>query len=333
MSKFKFAFLGLGLFIVGGGAFFVYRLSQPVGSEGKVEITINPGESVRQIGEKLDQANLIDSTTFVFYVLLKDLTRKIQAGIYEIPRTLTPVQIVELLQHGTFDIRLTFLEGWRREEYLEYALSKLAVDDEAFTAEFLKETAGLEGYLFPDTYAVPINTTAKELVGRLHANFEARYAADVEALEKGSGLSRSQIVNIAAMLERETSNDTAEEMQTIAGIIIKRWKSPLWSTRLLQVDATVQYALGRQWNAEKGRWEWWKDKLTAADLRVDSPYNTYRHRGLPPGPIANPGLAALLATVQYKKDPPYWYYLHCSDGQVRYARTLEEQVRNQACIR
>lgn len=333
MSMFKqkllFVLIFLAIMAIGAIAFFVYRFNQPVGSEGKAEITINPGESTRQIGKKLEEAKLIDSASFVLYVRFKNLTTKIQAGRYEIPLTLSPVQIIELLQHGTFDIRLTFLEGWRREEYLEYGLSKLAVDDDAFSAEFLKETKDLEGYLFPDTYLISIDATAKDLVAELRANFDKRYNDNVLAQEKKSGLSKSQIVIIASMLERETSSKSGEdEMRTIAGILIKRLKSD-WR---LDVDATVQYVLGRQWNSKKERWEWWKDVLTSQDLKIDSIYNTYKFRGLPPGPIANPGLAALSA-VANSKSSNYWFYLHCSGGQVRYARTLAEQVSNRSCIK
>ena len=209
MSKLKFLFvlIFLAVAVAGAVAAFFYRFNQPVGSEGKVEIVINPGESIQEIGKKLDEAKLMDSNSFVLYVRFGNLTTKIQAGRYEIPLPLSPVRIIELLQHGTFDVRLTFLEGWRREQYLEYALSKLAVDDDAFSAEFLNETEGLEGYLFPDTYSVSINTTARELVAKLRANFDDKYSDNIRALEEVSGLSQTQIVNIAAMLERETLND------------------------------------------------------------------------------------------------------------------------------
>lgn len=332
MFKLKFLFVLIFLAVVAGsvGAVFIYRFHQPVGSEGKVEIVINPGESIQTIGKKLDQAKLIDFTSFVLYVRLKNLTTKIQAGRYEVPLTLSPVQIVELLQHGTFDVRLTFLEGWRREQYLEYALSKLAVDDEIFSADFWAATENLEGYLFPDTYIVPVNISASELVGILHANFSKKYQGNIAAWESASGLTREQIVILASMLERETSSESGEdEIRTIAGILIKRWKSG-WR---LDVDATVQYVLGRHWNAEwndgEGRWEWWKERLTNADLAIDSPYNTYKHSGLPPGPIANPGLAALRAAAN-PKDSQYWFYLHDEDGKIHYAQTYEEHLQNVA---
>lgn len=314
-----------------GGGFLVWDLNQPIGTSGKAEFTILPGESVQQIAVKLDQAGLMDSTVFVLYVRFKNLTSKIQAGRYEIPLTLTPIQVVELLQHGTFDVRLTFLEGWRKEQYLAHALANLAVDDESFSAEFTSLTKDLEGYLFPDTYVVPVNIGAGELIEILGANFNKKYQDNIAALESASGLTREQIVIIASLLERESVGDR-EELGTIGGILIKRWKAGWY----LGVDATVQYVLGRHWNAEwndgEGRWEWWKDELTSQDLKIDSPYNTYKLAGLPPAPIASPGLDALSAAAA-PLDSPYWFYLHAKiDGKIYiyYARTLEEHNQNVA---
>ncbi len=319
-----------------GGGFLVWDLNQPIGTSGKAEFTILPGESVRQIAVKLDQAGLMDSAAFVLYVRFRNLTSKIQAGRYEIPLTLTPIQVVELLQHGTFDVRITFLEGWRKEQYLAYALEKLAVDDESFSAEFTSLTKDLEGYLFPDTYIVQVNIEASDLVDILVENFEEQirrqpsetYEDSVLESVGSSGLTKEQIVIVASLVEREIARKaSAEERQTIAGIIIKRWKSG-WR---LDVDATVQYVLGRHWNTEKERWEWWKDELAAADLKIDSPFNTYRRVGLPPAPIANPGLATLLAVVNYRESP-YWFYLHCKNGEVRYASTLGKHISNKECL-
>ena len=109
-------------------------------------------------------------------------------------------------------------------------------------------------------------------------------------------------------------------MRTIAGIIIKRWRSGWY----LGVDAAIQYALG--YDAKTDRW--WKLGLTRADLQIDSPYNTYTHLGLPPGPICNPGLDSLTAVSNAKTTTLYWYYLHGKDGEVRYAETLEQHNQN-----
>lgn len=316
--------LGLLLLALGAGAFITWELNRPIADSGKVEFLISSGESVQEIGKKLQDAGVMNSLIFVSYVRFKNLTSQIQAGKYVIPLTLTPIQVVELLQHGTFDVRLTFLDGWRKEEYLRYALKNLAVDDEAFSAQFLVGTENFEGHLFPDTYMVPIDINAQGLVALLNQTFENKYSENIEPLQSQSGLTKEQIVILASLLERESVGGE-EELETIAGIMTKRWKSGWY----LGVDATVQYALGYQ--EETG--SWWKKTILAVDLQIDSPYNTYTRLGLPPAPIANPGLETLLAVVNYHRTTPYWYYLHCKNGEVRYARNSEEHNANRACLK
>jgi len=318
-----FAFVFLILAAGAAGAFFNWEINRPAGAGEKTEVVVEPGESVKEIAGNLEEAGVVRwAEVFTFYVRLQKLSSNLQAGRYEILPSFSIVQIAELLQHGTFDVRLTFLEGWRREQHLAYALEMLSVGDEEFSAEFNRLTGDQEGYLFPDTYVVPVNISAKELVEIMIANFNERYA-EVSAAAQGAGLTRDQVVTVASMLERETAGgDNQEEMRTIAGILIKRWKSG-W---LLGVDATVQYALG--YDEETGKW--WKVKLTTADLAVDSSYNTYKYRGLPAGPISSPGLAALSAAANYTENTPHWYYLHGTDGQVRYAETLEKHNENKA---
>ncbi len=195
------------------------------------------------------------------------------------------------------------------------------MEDQEFSAQFNAATAGLEGYLFPDTYIVPVNIEANALVKILRDNFSVKYD-QVKAAAQKTGLTQKQIVTVASLVERETADDTdsLEEMRTIAGIIIKRWRSGWY----LGVDAAIQYALG--YDAKTDRW--WKLGLTRADLQIDSPYNTYTHLGLPPGPICNPGLDSLTAVSNAKTTTPYWYYLHGKDGEVRYAETLEQHNQN-----
>ena len=329
MLKTKFVFLFLLAILLGAGAvaaLFVYDINSPISREGKKEVVVSPGASVAEIAGELESEGLIRSaTTFSWYVRLKGLSSKLQAGRYEVPPNLSLIQIVELLGHGTFDVRLTFLEGWRKEQYLEYALEKLAVNDESFSAEFTSLAKDLEGYLFPDTYVVPVGISASELVEMLRSTFDSKYETEVLPSALDSDLTKDQIVIIASLLERETLGGE-EEMKTIAGILIKRWKSG-WR---LDVDATVQYIVGRHWNAEEDQWEWWKDNLTSADLATDSPYNTYKNKGLPPGPISNPGLSTLLAAAKYKKNTLYWFYLHGTDGEVHYAETLAKHSANRA---
>src|SRR3972149_3167493 len=198
--KILLVLLGLVILTLGAGAAIFWKLNQPIADSGKVEFLISSGESVQEIGGKLQAAGVMNSFLFVSYVRFKNLTAKIQAGRYDVPLTLTPIQVVALLQHGTFDVRLTFLEGWRREEYLRYALANLAVDDETFSVQFLAETKDLEGYLFPDTHIVPIDIGAPALVALLYQNFEKRYEESILPLQSKSGLTKKQIVILASLL-------------------------------------------------------------------------------------------------------------------------------------
>jgi len=312
-----FLFLLLGLALA--GAFFVWEINRPQGSGEKGEVLIESGMSVREISRKLGEEGLLRSPNFfVLYVKLARLENQIEAGRYEIPPSFTTIQIAELLRHGTFDLRLTFLEGWRREEYLEYALSRLPVDDEVFSEGFLAETKELEGYLFPDTYLVAQDIKAKDLVLLLRENFDKKYAEVAERIKMLS-LSQKEAITLASLVEREARD--RQDSAVIAGILLKRLQLG-WT---LDVDATAQYALGYQ--EEEGTW--WKKNLTSADLNVSSPYNLRRVQGLPPGPIGNPGMVALEA-VAGPQASEYLYYLHDAEGNVHYAQTLEEHNANVA---
>jgi len=294
-----------------------YELNRPAGSGLRKEVVIERGETVRQIATKLGEKGLIRSPIlFIAYVTLKGRASQIEAGRYEIPPTLSMREVIEVLRHGSFDVKLTFLEGWRREEYLEYALKRLPVVSESFTKEFMAETKGLEGYLFPDTYFVAQDITAKELVALLKENFEKKYAQVSEAIAEQK-LSKNQVVILASIIEREAQQSA--ERVIIAGILLKRLKLGM----PLGVCATVQYTLGYQ--EEEGTW--WKKVITDEDTKVDSPYNTYKDVGLPPGPISNPGLAAFEAAAN-SAPSEYLYYLHDTDGNIHFAKTLEEHNQN-----
>jgi UPF0755 protein len=300
-----------------GGLWLSWELNRPAGSGPKVEVTIERGETARGIAEQLEEAGLINSAElFVGYVTLKRISSQLEAGRYQIPPTLSMRQVVEVLRHGTFDVTLTFFEGWRREQYLEYALENLLVDEDRFSKSFLKETKGLEGYLFPNTYVVSQNISAKELVALMKDNFENKFAALSKKLS-AQGFTKKGAATLASLIERETRNP--EEMPVIAGIFIKRLSAGWY----LDVDASIQYALGYQEKEET----WWKRALTKEDLQLDSPYNTYRSLGLPPGPICSPGLNSLRAVAE-SRSTPYWFYLHDKKGKIHYARTLEEHSQN-----
>jgi UPF0755 protein len=171
----------------------------------------------------------------------------------------------------------------------------------------------LEGYLFPDTYNMPRHSTAAQLVARMVAGFEKALTPELRAKADGRGLSVRELVTLASIVEKETGK--AEERPIVAAVYANRLTIGMG----LQCDPTVIYALQRL--------DRYTGNLTRDDLQMDSPYNTYRYRGLPPGPIAAPGRASLEAAAN-PADVPYLYFVSRGDGSHVFATTLEEHNHN-----
>ena len=217
------------------------------------------------------------------------------------------------LTHGMLDVWVTTLEGWRVEEIAAKLNKELDIPE----SEFIK--VAREGYMFPDTYLVPRDATVGAVATLFRSTFDEKIDALLRNDAKKIGLSFSDVVTLASIVEREGRSE--EDRPVIAGILLKRFKAD-WP---LQADATLQYALGYQAQEKT----WWKKNLFDDDKKIDSIYNTYLHKGLPPRPIANPGLSSIRAVI-YPKETDYWYYLHDPEGRAHYARSLEEHNQNSA---
>ena len=322
----------LVLLILGARGYYLAALNRPSLSDKTLSITVESGMGVNEIAKLLAENGLIHSEIlFKIYLQLNNLAATLQAGEYEVSPHLNLKETVALLQHGTFDLKLTFPEGWRREEmaeYLEEAAGNLPAKAPlgAKAEEFLAASEGMEGYLFPETYLVPKDTNAEELVKMMRKMFDAKFTKELRDRAAQRNLSVEEVVILASIVEREVKLD--EDRAPVAGILIKRWRSG-WP---LEADATVQFAVAnsRQLSAisgpptgEAGQPEWWPKKLTNSDLEIDSPYNTRKYRGLPPGPICNPGLKALKAVVGYKESS-YWFYISDKGGKTLFSKTLDE---------
>jgi len=257
---------------------------------------------------------------FRLYLRLNQIQgQNIQAGEYQLSKTMSLAQILQEFQHGTFDVRLTFIEGWRKEQYA--ALLREVFDTE-FAQNFLAQVQSQEGYLFPDTYLVQNNITPAALLKLLIETFDQRVDTKMRQAFEEQGLTLQQALIIASIVERE-AKFTVDRPQ-VAAILIKRFLAG-WP---LDADATVQYAKANlNCSISNLDCEWWPQDLTEADLGIDSPYNTRKYPQLPPTPIANPGLAAISA-VAFPKDTPYWYYLSDDEGRIHYAKTLEQHQQN-----
>lgn len=273
------------------------------------------GASVSDIAEKLKKENLIKSeSAFKLYVKQNNLADKLQAGSYKLSSSMSVSELTKNLQSGSEDIWVTLIEGWRIEEMASKLHKDLGIEEK----EFLKNAK--EGYMFPDTYLFPKEASVGYIVDTLKNTFDKRLSEDLKTKIKSKGLSVSQGVILASIVERE---GRSQKVRTeIAGILLKRFKIDMG----LNVDASLQYILGYQ----KEEKSWWKRYLTNEDKKVESPYNTYLYRGLPPAPIANPSLSSLQAVADADSSTPYLYYYHDSKGNSYYGKTLDEHNENVA---
>ncbi len=293
---------------------FIY-LTKPVNPKSKKTkiFVIRRGETLTSIAKRLEKEKIIRSkVAFVLAAKKLGIERKIQAGTYRLSPAKSTFEIAQSLTKGTLDIWVTIIEGLRKEEIAHIISKKLDIPE----IEFLKHAR--EGYLFPDTYLFPKNATAETVVRIMEKNFYKKFNDELRKKAQEKGLTEKEVVILASIVEREAKYDSDRVLA--ASVLLKRLKNN-WP---LQVDATIQYALGYQ---EKEK-TWWKKRLTKTDLEIDSPYNTYKYKGLPPTPISNPGLSSIKAVVLADENTPYWYYISDKTGKLHFAKTFEEHKRN-----
>jgi UPF0755 protein len=330
-KKFFFPFLALGTALIFLAVIFLWWqwASQPVShlEIAPTEIfVVTKGESLTSVANQLEEEDLIRSSlAFRILVLSRGLAGSIQAGDFRLRPSLTTEEVAYVLTHGTLDVWLTFPEGWRREEIGRRLVANL----ESFNyQEFLGQTKELEGYLFPDTYLLPKEASPSAVIKVISRNFEKKFSSELASQAKNKGLTQKQVLILASIVEKEAKGD--EDRALVAGILLKRWQNG-WP---LQADATVQYAKANKiismiesTEDSLKDFDWWPKKINKEDLEIDSPYNTYEYKGLPPTPICNPGLASIKAVVE-ARESEYWFYLSDPSGKVHYARTAEEHNQN-----
>ncbi len=304
---------GLVVLLFGGLWLWWNDANSPVSSAVLFKtFVITKDENIRSVATRLKNDGFIkDQIGFFLKVRITGFDKKIQAGNFRLSPSMNVSEIIEELTHGKVDVRVTTLEGWRMEEVASKFAQELSIPE----SEILK--IAKEGYMFPDTYLVPQEATATAIMAMLSENFDKRVTPEIRASIESRGLNFKEGIILASLVEREGKTDT--DRPVIAGILLNRLKEK-WP---LQVDATLQYALGYQPQERS----WWKKTLYNEDKEVDSPYNTYKHTGLPPGPICNPGLSAIKA-VANPTQSEYFYYLHDKEGSVHYAKTLAEHEAN-----
>jgi len=303
-----FIFIGFGLFIYYKEGTLAVNKND---ATSKIFV-INKGESLNTIAKNLSNEGLIRNK-IVFYIVVKRLgiERKIEAGDFRLSARMDVYEIAKNLTHGTLDLWITFIEGTRKEEMAQIISQNLDIPE----TEFIKNAP--EGYLFPDTYLIPREATAGSIINILGANFDKKFDVELQDKAKSKNLSPKETIILASLVEREAKLN--EDRPLVASVILNRLKIGM----KLDIDATVQYALGYQPDQKS----WWKKDLTQENLEIDSPYNTYKNPGLPPTPISNPGLAAIKAVID-APETDYLYYVSDKNGKMHYAKTLEEHNEN-----
>ncbi len=321
------------IILIAAGGFAGYRSFLGKGqlpadpAAGSVSFTVPAGASTSSIGRLLEEQGLIRSSK-VFKIMSKKAgyDGKYQAGEYQLSAAMPLDEIMHTLLHGKADTkRFTIPEGYdirRTAEALEAASICTAdafrkeVAEGSFDHWFLEGLpAGadrLEGYLFPETYEVYASASAHDVVERMLAQFEKVFTDEYRSRAAEIGMSVQDVIILASIIEREAV--VQEDRPVIAGVFYNRLERGM----LLQSCATVQYILGEQ-----------KARLTNADTQIESPYNTYLHEGLPPGPICSPGELSIRAAL-WPEETDYLYFLAKGDGSHVFSRTHEEHLANKA---
>lgn len=283
----------------------------------KTVVVIEKGEGLPSIMKNLSGAGLIKSETgFKLLSRLSGAHRNIKAGEYELSTAMTPVEILKTLREGKVKYHfVTIPEGYRIEDIaplLEVAGLAVATEfrdatlKEGAARAFGLEGPSLEGFLFPDTYSFARPIEIREILEVMTRRFKEIYRGDVKTRAEGLGLSMLEAVTLASIIEKETGK--RDEMRTISAVFHNRLKRGI----ALQSDPTVIYGIKE-----------FDGNIRKKDLREDTPYNTYKRRGLPPGPIASPGRDALEAAVN-PTDEKFLYFVSRNDGSHHFSNTLKE---------
>lgn len=319
-------FIIISILVIGGGFFYWNSLKSPVNPQDtKLQaFVIVEGDSLSSISQKLENKKLIKSS-LVFKKTAQDSGKLkiVEPGTVKISPAMSVDEIIQALSEGTVDKWVTLLEGWRVEQIALQLESKLGIDKQAF----ITAATPYEGYLFPDTYLFNHEATPEDIVSTLRNTFNQRYTDDLKTKIRSKGLTDTQGVILASIIEREARSDKVRT--EIAGILLKRFRMGM----ALNADATVQYAKDSERLAAGNLEKFWQP-VTQSDYKdVVSTYNTYLHAGFPPAPIANPSLSSLNAVANSDPNTPYVYYYHDSQGNTYYARTLDEHNNNVAKYR
>lgn len=316
----------------------ILYIDSPVdGNKSPVMVVIPKGSTARVVGETLAEKGLVRTQwAFTFIAQSTGSAAHIKPGAYRFTRAMSIRQMLDKLVKGEVAaVWVTIPEGYTARKIAITLARRGLVDEREFMtiAEFGAKdyekildipAQGLEGYLYPDTYLISLQSDAREVVRLMVDNFKAKVAApyviDISKIAADGGAESTaealhRIVIVASMIEREARTD--KDRPLVSAVIWNRLRRGM----KLDIDATIQYAFGEH-----------RSRLFYRDLEIDSPYNTYTHPGLPPGPISNPGVQAIKAAI-YPASVDYLYYVARQDGSHIFSRTLDEHNAAVARVR
>ncbi len=294
------------------------------GGGGRVRVTIPAGASFREVTDTLAAHDLIASRLwFTLLARVRRTDRSAKAGIYDLPTGATPWELLSAIERGRVAmVRFTAPEGLTLADLADLAALRLglvrdsvlvAATERARVSRIAPDAPTLEGYLLPETYSLPIPVTATTLVDAMVDEFQRRWNPAWTLRLDSLRLTRTQLLALASIVEGEARHD--DERPIIAAVYRNRLKLGM----PLQADPTVQYAIQVTTGQRKPR-------LYFKDYEFPSPYNTYLHPGLPPGPVNSPGLKSIEAAL-YPADVPYLYFVADTGGHHVFSRTLSEHNR------
>ncbi len=303
----------MSFFVFGGVFFYSVFLLSPVYVKEDTIVSIPSGLSLVSSSETLSKSQIIRSP-FLFQVFGRVKNISVKAGPYLFEEGFHSMfEVLRRVHRGDYGdafVNVTLTEGLNTKQMADILDSKeglLFFDKE----KFLELTKDNEGYLFPDTYSFLPDISTEDIVKTLKDTFQKKVVSVYQKEIENSGKSLRDIIIMASLIEKEASSDS-EEQKIISGILWKRINRGMY----LQVDAPFLYIKGKA-----------SADLRVSDLREDGPYNTYTRLGLPPGPIANPGVSSIEAAL-FPKESPYFFYLHDKNAKVYYAVDHEGHVKN-----
>lgn len=338
------------LLLVLGAAVLTYgvvKINQPFKTAAAEQaFTVTSGQTTKQIAFALEEEGLVHRRWFFeFYIFSKKQGSKIKAGSYRLSPSMSIREIGEILTAGKVvddKVVFTVIEGWTlfditkslQERGVLAANSSINLPPQDFVKEFTflegqdGKYASLEGYLFPDTYFFASNSAPADAAKKMLVNFDRKLSEKIRKDISGQDKTIREIIILASIVEKEVgrnlkrgtklSSDQIEKLKEERRLVASVFYNRLKIGKALESDATVTYITGSK-----------SSRATLEETKIDNPYNTYKYRGLPPGPVSNPSLDSILAAVEPAKTD-YLFFLTSADGTAYFAKTLEEHIANRA---